>query len=417
MRVAQAIVQILIISALLPLAFAATGTNSNPTPPVFYVNTTMLTLCRGITNNIPITIVNPSVNRNDTGVFGDMEDAQMSIGSVKGLYSTIVQVGTINANSTHTTNLPVFVSANASGFISLPITINFYYFADEYTDSATQNLTFSTETCPQPLSLSVSPDVLTAGETQNLTVNFTNNGATTLNSIIAQIKFPGQFVAWLSNQQINVNSIAPGQTVQRDARIFVSYNATDEFEANMTAYYYNGSSLVQISQPVEMLASGLISLNTSGVTVSPTLPSSGSIFSISFTLTNTGTSAASSATATVVPTNGFTSFESNSTFIGSISADSQTPVTLTLEAGNRTKGTYHIPIKISYLNTVREPVNETIIVPVTVGAAVYNASSFVVRRQSSSGGSGIILIILVVIIIALGYLLYRERKKTRKQAK
>ncbi len=419
------------VLAFAQLAFAGTsGPAPIPNPPNFYVTTNATTLCKGQVNYIPVTVSNKattignphSLNQTYSATVGpnpQMQNVVLSVAPQKGFYSVgngTVDIGNVDPNSSETGIVPIFVGANVSSLVSVGIDINYFYYT-YYTDTEQRNVTMSTQLCNQPLTVIISPQVLTAGSTQNLTMNITNNGLSALNTITMNVKFPNQYVAWLGTQQIEVNSILPGQTIERRSRIFVSYNASDEFSANVSATFYNGTDLEQIYQNVEMLASGLISLNTSGVTVSPVAPSAGSIFSISFTLTNTGTSSASAVTATVVPTNGFSSFESNSTFVGSIASDSQTPVTLTLEASNRTHGEYKIPVKISYLNTVRQPVNETIVIPVFISAQSLNASAFVYRRQASGGGGGLLIIILLLVIAVLAYLLYKEKKKAKKGSK
>lgn len=420
---------IVTLAGMVPTAFAAlSGPAPIPNPPNFYITSNATTICRGQVNYIPVTVTNRAstsgnpyaINETASATIGpnpEMQNVVLNVANARDIYSVdngTIDLGNILPNTSATGYLPMFATANASSLMSTGIDINYFYYT-YYTDTEQRNLTLSTELCTPPLSVSLKPGILTAGSTQNLTVNITNTGATTINDITMNVKFPSQYVAWLGTQQISVPSLSPGQSVEKRSSIFVSYNASDEFAANVSAIFYNGSRIEQIYQNIEMLASGLIDLNTSGVTVTPAVPAPGSIFSLSFVLTNTGTSAASAVTATVVPVNGFSSFESNTTFIGSISADSQTPVTLTLEAGNRTaKGDYRIPVKVSYLNTVRVPVNQTIVIPVAVGSAIaFNSSAYAARR--GGGASGIIEIIMLLAIIALCYLLYREKKAAKKQ--
>lgn len=429
MKIANIVLLILAIVGFAPLAFATVGGPAPlPNPPNFYITSNATFLCRGQINNIPVTVTNRATPIGNPNIINDtaaaqgqeptMQNVVLNIVDSKGFYSAgngTVDVGNVNPNTSVTTHLPVFVDANVSSLISAGIGIN-YFFYSVYTDSEQRNITLSTQLCQQPLSVTLSPSVLTAGNTQNLTVNITNNGATTLNTITMNVKFPNQYVAWLGSQQIEVNSIKPGQTVSRNSRIFVSYNASDEFAANVSATFYNGTDLEQIYQNVEMLASGIINLTASSITISPSVPTPSSIFSVSFVLTNTGTSAASAVTATLLPTNGFTAFGSNPVFVGSVGTDSQTPVTLTLETGNKTRsGQYNIPIRINYLDTIRENENQTVMVPVVVGAAALNSSSLAARRaEYGGGGISLFTIFLIIVIAVLAFLLYKEKSKGKQ---
>ncbi len=430
MKMASVVILALIFVGFAQLALATTGGPSPvPNPPNFHITSNATTLCKGQVNNIPVTVTNRATPIGNSNLINDtaaaqgqepiMQNVVLNIVDSKGFFSAgngTVDIGDVNPNTSVTTYLPVFVSANVSSLISAGIEINYFYYS-LYTDSEVRNLTLSTQICQQPLSVTLSPTVLTAGNTQNLTINITNNGATTLNTITMNVKFPNQYVAWLGSQQIEVNSIMPGQTIHRSSRIFVAYNASDEFAANVSATFYNGTGLEQIYQNVEMLASGIINLTASSITISPSIPTPSSIFSVSFVLTNTGTSAASAVIATLLPTNGFTAFGSSSVFVGSVGADSQTPVTLTLETSNKTRsGSYNIPIKINYLDTIRENESQSIVVPVIVGAGALNASAIATKRAGYGGGGGIPLftILLIIVIVILAYLLYKEKKKDRK---
>ena len=419
---------ILAVMGLVPLAFAGTsGPAPIPNPPNFYITSNATTLCKGQVNYVPVTVTNKataignphSLNQTYAATVGQnpqMQNVVLNIIDEKGFYvigNGTVDIGNVNPNTSVSTYLPVFVSANVSSLISTGIGINYYYYT-YYTDTEQRNLTLSTQLCQQPLSVSISPGVLTAGNTQNLTINITNKGATTLNTITMFVKFPNQYVAWLGSQQIEVNSLSPGSSVQRNAQIFVSYNASDEFAANVSATFYNGTNLEQIYQNIEMLASGIINLTTSSITISPSIPTPSSIFSVSFILTNTGTSAASAVMATILPTNGFATFGSNSVFVGSVGADSQTPVTLTLEAGNKIRsGSYSIPIRISYLNTIRQNKTQNIVVPVIIGAASLNSSVARQAAYSGSGGISLLTILLIIVVMVLAALLYKEKEKNK----
>jgi uncharacterized repeat protein (TIGR01451 family) len=200
--------------------------------------------------------------------------------------------------------------------------------------------------------------------------------------------------------------------------VYVSVNATQFFPLNITANFYNGSSLEQVSKNLLLLSSGVISLTPSSLALSPQTPSPGSILSISFVLTNLGTVGASTVTVTALPPKGFVPFGSNSVFVGSIAAGGQTPVTLTFTVSNRTaNGNYRIPVEISYLNSLRSNMSTWFNVSVSVAASsAFNTSQAIASRSGYSGSRvsfSFLTIILVIIIIVLLVLFIRERRKRR----
>ncbi len=400
----------MIAAMLISLAYATTGGPSPvPSPPGFYINTTALTLCRGMTNGIPVTVTNLG-----TGYLGQMQNLQLAIVNSEGIFSGTGNGGSVNTNSSKLVMLPAFVNANASSFITAEVSVSFY-FDNIYTDSEIRNLTFGTTLCQQPLSADLSPKVFTAGEIENVTLNITNSGATTLNSISASVLFPQSDVAWLGSKPIEIARILPGKTVSIPSKVYVYTDAGQAFGANLSVNYYNGSRAMQVWDSIEILSSGIINVTASSFTISPAIPRSGSVFSISFVLTNIGTAPASAVTATAEPPYGFTSFGSNSVFVGDIAVDSQTPVTITLIASNGTvTGPYAIPIRISYLNNLRDNISQNISVPLEIFAAPANTGQ---AQQGNGSSYSAAILILVLIIAVMGFLLYQDRMKRRRHRK
>jgi hypothetical protein len=405
---------LLIMVMLLPVAvFAGTsGPSPIPPPPNFQISTNALTMCRGVVNNVPISIKTPAGAQ-------EMQDVQLSITNTRSAF--VVGNGTVSAvnvtaNITKTVILPIFVSLNASSVITPGIAINYQY-DTLYSDSEVRNISFGTLTCQTPLLVTVSPYVLTSGKIENITFNLTDQGSLPLKTISMRAALPTLDGTFLGTQPIQISMIAPSQSVLINESVFVYENATQSFPINLTISLYNGTSLEQINKNPIVLSTGIINLTPSSITLSPTNPTPGSIFSISFVLTDVGTSKASAVTAMPLLPNGFTNYGSNSTFVGDMQVDTQTPVTLTLQAGNTLKGgTYTIPIKIGYLNSLRENLSTIVDVPVVItGIAAFNASNTITyRRHAAGGGIFLILIILLIVIIVVAFLVLRNRKKSKK---
>lgn len=392
-------------------AFAATsGPSPIPPPPNFQLSTNVTTLCKGLVNNVPISIRTP------VGA-STMQDVELSITSTRSAYTVgngTVSAVNITANLTKTVNMPVFVSLNASSLISTGIAINYQYLT-LYSDSEVRNISFGVETCPTPLTISILPKVLISGKIENITLNLTNNGKTALNYISMHASVPNMDGTFLGIQPIQVRTIAPRNSVNLGESVFIYSNASQSFPMNFSISLYNGTQIEQIAYNPIVLSSGIINITPSSVTISPQKPTAGGIFSISLVLTDVGTAGASTVTVTPLPTAGFEAYGSNSTFVGDMQADVQTPVTLTLTSLTSLKaGNYVIPVRINYLNNLRQNLSTTVEVPVAVGgsASTFNALSAAARQYGSSRGSTSLILVAVLAIVAIVFivLFLRERK-------
>lgn len=402
------------------LAFAGTsGPSPIPNPPNFQITTTATTLCSGQVNYIPVTVFNKG---SAVSLYAQMQNVQLSITNTGYLHTLLngsADVGTVGNDSGASTYIPVFVAANSSSILNVEFNINYYYYL-YYSDSETRNMSFGVRTCPSQLSVAVPSAVLTSGEIQNISIVLANSGSSRLSNISISASMPLADGAVLTSQPVDVNTIPAGGSVALNESIYVLKNATQAFPINITANFYNGSALGQIADKIMFLSSGVIDISQSGMTVSPQVPTPGSIFSVSFVLTDVGTSGASAVTATSVPPSGISAFGTDSTFVGDMAVDSQTPVTLTLLASRTLKsGNYTVPIKINYLNSLRQNKSTTIYVPIQIGAANLTAlgsgapaGKGVVAKRS---GGGLLVLILLAVVIVLIFLLYRERKSHHKK--
>lgn len=413
------ILLLLVAVASVPaLTFAGTsGPAPIPNPPAFQVSTNTVTLCKGVVNTVPLVVTNlGKMNGSIT-----MSSLQLGLSSSRSL--VLVANGSANLitlppNTTIVVKMPVFVNLNASSIISAGITVNYNYL-NYYSDSEVRNVSFGTDACPSQLSVSVNPKTLTSGKIENISFTLANEGRTPLSDISLKASPPIIDGEILSIQPVSVGTLLPSASTKVNESVFVFSNASQTFPINVSISMYNGTQLEQLNPSIAVLSSGLINMSATSLSTSPSAPAPGEIFSISFVLTDLGTSGASAVYATENPPAGFTSFGSNSVFIGTMQTDSQTPVTLTLSSSSSLKaGSYTVPVKVTYLNNLRQGLNTTIMVPVTI-AGTYNAlanSGTGVAVRRSSGGGGLIILILLVAVIVLAYLFYKERKHRKKAA-
>ncbi len=420
---------------LFPVVFAGlSGTSPIPSPPGFQITSNMASLCKGRVNYIPVTVTN-------NGALGNppMQSVVLTLSAARGFTpfgTTSASIPNVTTGNSRTVYMPVLVSPNASSVISSGVGIG-YYFYQLYSDSETRNLTFSTVVCPTPLSLQVYPRIITETGAQNLTFNLTNNGNTILSSVSVGVSISGrQGIALLGNPPQPVYSIPPNRTADVHQEIYVSLeNISQMIPVNVSVNFYNGSNLNQIFENTFLLFGGIINMTPTSITTTPTVITPGSTFSISFVLTNTGTSAASSVTATALAPAGFMHYGTTPTFVGSVAADSQTPVTLSLIAGtNVTGGAYEIPVKITYLDELRNSLTTWVNVSVSIQGAGMSAAgangitnSGTLTRTNASGayrtryqsGGGLlnlaIIVIVVIVAAAMAFVFIRRRRKQKQK--
>ena len=127
------------------------------------------------------------------------------------------------------------------------------------------------DTCTSPLSVQTNP-VVTSGRIENITINLTNTGTKTLNAIAASITMPSQDAAILTSQPMQVGVMVPGAKKQISERVFLYRNASQSFPLNVTINMYNGTSPVQQLNTIPLLATGIVNITPSSITLSPTSP-------------------------------------------------------------------------------------------------------------------------------------------------
>ena len=434
-RISIGIISIVLIAAMMGLGITYGGTSGpSPIPPApnFQVYSNVSILCAGYTNIVPVTIKNQG-----NPYLPAMQDVQIGLSNADTLQiGNSIEIPNIPVNTTSTVDIPLFVSASAGPIISVQVPIT-YNFLTLYSDNETRMISFGVRQCSQALSVNVTPTTFQVNQVDNITVTLMNLGNQTLRNISITAISPNTNrngirnvtteVQFFGNQPVQIGSIGPGNTLTLEESMFENASG-NTFPLNLSIMYYNGKYPEQKQANFLMLSSGAINMDTTSITTTPTNVTAGEIFSISFILTDIGTEGATAVTATPVFPAGFKTYgSSNSTFIGDIATDTQTPVTITLmsDAGVQS-GVHQIPVKISYLNNLRQNLTTIIDVPVTIiggstsGSYPYATSANGINTQRiafrRNNDSLYVEAILVVIIIGLGFLYFRARKRAQPKA-
>jgi len=330
------------------------------------------------------------------------------------------RVRLLNSSGSFQEVLRIFAPSSAAGS-PVSITLSSTY-RDSYlnTRSYTQTLGFYVATLQagvSPITLSVEPKTLVAGKVNNLTITITNSGTSALSRLSVSFTFTSGQLTWLSPDLFQAQSFPAGQTVAISAKAYDPPLSTASTNLQVSLKYYDtNNTLNQETRSVGLLSEGTVELTLVDLSTIPQNPSARQVFSITASLTNTGTITASAVTATPLTPQGFTLFGARSIFVGDMQVNTPTTFTISLFVGNATaSGGYTIPIQLTYLDNLRNKLTSTITVSVTLGAST--ATQTRVAEASPLTRGSLLLVVIAAVIAALvtltaGYFL--GKRSTRR---
>ncbi len=336
--------------------------------------------------------------------------------------------------STRNVTMQIYIPPSSSGG-TVPLSLKSYY-TNPYGYNTSANYTLdlyavspsqgTVSALLSPLTLNITPTTIVPGQITMLTFSFTNRGNATLNNLSVQTPTLGsergtQFVGYTP---IKIDYIKPHSTVNITENIYT--NSTTILPLNVTVKFLNGTRLEQVVENISLLSGGIIYLAPSSISTIPATVSPGGIFSVSFIITDTGTTGISNASASAVLPLGFSSYGTTSSdYVGSIQTETPTPFSLTLKTNESLKsGIYTIPVKVNYLGNFRQSLSTTVNVSVVVAESAlqtpYN-SSLVIRSSATNSKkhSSLYVLIgtLVLVLAAIFTILYRRRRRLKSSKK
>ena len=366
-------------------------------------------------NNITITISNTDSSSLANVSLAVTPSAYLALVDSDGSFN----VGTIAPNSSAQVSMTIYAGTSAPSPSSLNFVVSLAGPSNTIINSQRVLSFFVSQSASASyVSMSVEPSVLLAGAVNNLTVVVENSGSTAINTLSVQFSFPlSTQLTWLAPQILQAAALAPGQNITTQAQVYESTNSPASTLLQASIIYYDGlGGIHQVNRFVGLLSRGIISMQISSSAVTPINPAPGEIFSITLTLTNTGTTTASAVTATASPSSSFAVFGASSVFIGDMGVGTPTAVTLTFTVSNGTApGNFSMPIKLAYLDNLRNNITTSISVPVTVAAAGSSGTSSGGTTLRRSGLGVVvdiaILVIVALVMLAVGYLLGKRSIK------
>lgn len=324
-------------------------------------------------------------------------------------------ISTLKASSIFKLNMSVYVAPAAEG---LPLTFSLTTtYKDAYFNarSISQTLGFIVkEIGPSmsPIALAVQPTTLTTGKLNDLNITVSNIGDSSIRKLSVSFAFSGGQITWLQPDLVQSETLLPGQSITIHAEVYAPPTVAASTVLQISLKYYDTNNILnQEIRSVGLLSKGIIDIELVDFSVIPEQPSPGQVFSITATLTNIGTITASAVTVVPRPPEGFTIFGSRSIFIGDMPLNAPTTFTLSLFAANTTKpSAYEVPVDLTYLDNLRNPISATINLSVVVKEpSTLTPGSQQMPFWASLDSFALFLIIAVAaIMLAAGFLLGRR---------
>lgn len=388
----------------------------------FNVSNHMLTA--GAENNITLEVKNSG-----TGYEYDIIPYATSSSTVNPV-GAANEIASLAPNATGKIRIPIYVSPGAaSEAVPVSMTVNY---VNPYGYNESEPMTIAMYAVPYSGNLSVVPSnqYIEEGVAQNISMYIYNNGYTPITNMTVQLSPQSPLNIIGSDGYYTIAYIPPHGKEALPAYLYVASSSSTVATLSASLSYVANGQVESSTRSVSFLTPGHINISNTGITLLPSAPTPGSIFSMTGTLLNSGTSPASAVTITASAPPGITILGGNSTFIGTLPEGSPASFTISFEASPTAKpGSYIVPLNISYINNINQKQSVEIDVPITLSKS---NSSFV--TGSTPGASGkypgyakrtgagglieiIIAVIVVVVVVSLAYKYVGKRKNTKRAAK
>jgi len=342
--------------------------------------------------------------------------ASLGSSQLSWLEPDIIQIPLIKPKESVVFKGKIYASPQSPLTSTLQLSIRYYDFSNTlHQEIRSIGLLVFQSPQPSPISLSIEPSILQAGRINNVTINVKNVGNSSLSMITLLPSFTSTQVTWLYPDKIQIPSLSAGSNSKISGRVYVQPQAPPSLNLELSISYYDSNNVLQQeSRNIGLLSKGIIEVKVTDFTVVPERPNVGQIFSITLTLSNSGTITASSLTLTPQPPQEFRLLGSRSIFVGDLQAGVTTTLTISMSVNPTAKpGVYQIPLEISYLDNLRNVETTKVNLRVTI-------EELTTRTFQTGGQTGVtgfswwnfsLLIIVGVVASLAGFFLGKRRKK------
>lgn len=368
-------------------------------------------------------IDNITINIKNAGT-GDLSDinTQLSASSGISILSQPAVISKLDAGNSSNLTFSVYVPPSTSG---QPVT---FYFKTDYINPYGYNTSVQTSlgayTAPSAssdVSISASTDKMFTSSTETVNISVWNNGESPLYNVSLSLSPVSPLSILETDGVYYAPGINPGKNASFPVTFYVASSSSNVASISASLSYITEGQEQSSSRTLSFLLPVKINITDVSYTTLPSSPVSGSIFSLTSTLENTGSGNVNSVAATPLLPKGFSVIGSNTTFIGDIAVDTPTPYTISFTTSPSIKqGKYVIPVVLTYLNNLNQKGNATLYYNISVGTSLLNYTPGAAGRyyKNSTPWFLIILaIIVVVIVVGIYSIRMKHNKKSKSKAK
>ena len=329
-------------------------------------------------------------------------------------------IDSLGKNKTTTIPLEIYAAPSAAGNVySITLTI-------KYSDYISQKQIgrYVSLGVPYPksqgaiLNAKLDDQNLASGATNSRTLTLTNTGDNKARNILVSLETPNtQSIALIgSSGPWNIEGIDPGKSYDIPVKLFVTTAATGAtYNIPITISYIDSDyRQKQDTHQIGVVVFGSVAISALDSSTYPAKISPGKTFSITSTIINLGTTTAQSVIITP-KTNPYMKPLSNSTmFIGDLSVNVPSSITMTYIAGNVKNQTYAIDVEYSYRLSTSQTYSEKITIPVRITLLSQTEQSGSNTPQPQQQTSSLMLYLLIsaaiVIVLVTTYIYLRRRR-------
>lgn len=264
-------------------------------------------------------------------------------------------VGSLKPGEQYVVKVPVEVGLT-SGLYNLGFTLSY---RDEYGASFQENRQVGIRINPLTeqsiISLGIEPDELASGGINRATLTVKNEGSDPVNSFTLLLTLPTQLALIGSDGKWSIGSLPPKTSISIPIEVYVPPLDLTTAQATATITYIDpyGATKTEL-RTLGLLVRGIVDIKLVGYTVVPEKPVIGQPFSITLTITNTGTTTARAVSAQPLIGEGITTLGSQTVFVGDLGVNTPTSFTLTFMALNNTKpGLHLLNVNVNYTDNLR----------------------------------------------------------------
>lgn len=232
-------------------------------------------------------------------------------------------------------------------------------------------LAVSPSTLVSPLELDVEPSVLPIGKASEVFLKVTNKNSYAIPEATLSLR-PDAFLKVAGKNTFSLGTLEPNQTIRVSTEALVPLTTSPITTLVLDLAYVDPAkgSLQSEQETINLLLVGVIQIYLADIMLIPSSPVSGTPFSITVTLINTGTSTAyASYVVPMIEGRPLTQLGPHATYLGNIEANAQTYFTINLQLWNTTWTSMDLPIELHYIDNLRSEYNTSFTVPITIQAA------------------------------------------------